>query len=58
MRRDQDPAPVRMTFIPVKDGVAIASGVVVPGRGRWTLTVQILTDATTDYAATAPYVVH
>jgi copper transport protein len=47
---------VQLTFAPAGGvGQAVASGVVVPSAGDWTLTVQVLTDATTDYAATTSY---
>jgi len=46
---------VRMTFAMTGPGQAVATGVVVPSAGEWTLTVQVLTDATTDYAATTSY---
>ncbi|HEY6797119.1 MAG TPA: CopD family protein, partial [Kineosporiaceae bacterium] len=55
LRRVGIPGPVRFSFTPIADGVGLASGVVVPSAGRWTLTVQVLTDATTDYAATTSY---
>jgi len=55
LRREGDAAPVRLTFAPVSDGVAVASGVVVPAPGRWTLTVQVLTVGTTDYAGSVSY---
>lgn len=58
LRPTGDAGPVRLTFTPVADGEAVATGVVVPSRGRWTLTVQVLTDASTDYAATTAYRVH
>lgn len=58
LRRDGGTGPVRQQFAPIADGEAVASGVVVPEAGRWTMTVQVLTDATTDYAATAAYTVH
>jgi len=52
-----DAAPVRVAFAPTAAGQAVASDVVVPSAGQWTLTVQVLTDATTDYAAEAKYAV-
>ena len=56
LTRKGDPAgAVRMTFAVTGPGQAIATGVVVPSAGEWTLTVQVLTDATTDYAATTSY---
>jgi len=55
LRREGDAAPVRLTFAPVSDGVAVATGVVVPAPGRWTLTVQVLTVGTTDYAGSVSY---
>jgi copper transport protein len=47
--------PVRFTFANAGPGRGIANGVVVPGPGRWSLTLEVHTDATTDYAATATY---
>ena len=39
-------------------GHGTADGVVVPGTGTWTLTVQVHTDPTTDYAAATSFQVH
>jgi copper transport protein len=52
-----DPAggAVRTTFSVTGPGQAVATGVVLPSSGEWTLTVQVLTDATTDYSATTSY---
>ncbi|HVN11142.1 MAG TPA: copper resistance protein CopC [Kineosporiaceae bacterium] len=50
-----DTAPVRFTFTPAGPGHGTAEGVVVPSVGRWSLTVDVLSDAATDYAATAGY---
>jgi copper transport protein len=47
--------PVRFSFTVLAPGHGTASQVIVPAPGRWTLTVQVQTDATTDYAATATY---
>jgi copper transport protein len=57
LRREGGAGPVRQQFAPIADGEAVAANVVVPEAGRWTMTVQVLTDATTDYAATAAYTV-
>ena len=54
-RRGTSAGPVRITFDPGTPGQAIAAGVVVPSAGDWTLAVQVLTDATTDYSAEATY---
>jgi copper transport protein len=56
LRPEGDAGPVSLTFTPVADGEGVATGV-VPSAGRWKLTVQILTSATTDYAATTAYTV-
>jgi hypothetical protein len=42
---------------PVADGAgrSVAGTVVVPAAGTWSLTVQVRTDATTDYSATLTY---
>jgi copper transport protein len=52
-----DGGPVRLSFIPIKDGEGVATNVVVPSAGRWTLTVQIFTTETTAYAARTAYTV-
>jgi copper transport protein len=57
LRREGGAGPVRSPFTTVADGEAVAPGVVVPEAGRWTLTVQVLTDATTAYAASTTYTV-
>ena len=57
-RADNQLGPVRFTFAPTGPGHATATDVVVPGPGTWTLTVQVHTDATTDYAATTTFEVH
>ena len=57
-RADNQLGPVRFTFAPTGPGHATATDVVVPGPGTWTLTVQVHTDATTDYAATTSFEVH
>jgi copper transport protein len=54
-RRGYSTGPVAVTFAAGGVGQAVASGVVVPTAGDWTLTVQVLTDSTTDYAATTTY---
>jgi copper transport protein len=56
LTRAGETVPVRITFAATGDGEATATAV-VPTAGRWTLTVQVLTDATTDYAATTSYLV-
>jgi copper transport protein len=53
----EDPGPVRMQFSPAETGEGVATGVVVPSSGRWTLTVQIVTEGTTNYAARTTYTV-
>jgi copper transport protein len=58
LRPEGGAGPVRFSVTPIADGEGLASAVVVPSAGRWTLTVQVLTDATTDYAATISYLVH
>ena len=47
--------PVRFRFTPTGPGHGTADGVVVPGPGRWTLSIDVQTDASTDYAATTTY---
>jgi hypothetical protein len=47
---------IDMTFLPGKPGEGTARAV-VPSAGTWTLTVHIVTDATTDYAAATTYTV-
>ncbi|HET9657468.1 MAG TPA: hypothetical protein VFP72_19105, partial [Kineosporiaceae bacterium] len=58
VERNQKLGPIRFTFAPTGDGHATAEGIAVPAAGTWTLTAQVHTDATTDYAATATYTVH
>ena len=57
LRASGTDGPVQLTFTPITDGEGLATGVVVPSAGRWTLTVQVLTEGTTDYAATTTYTV-
>jgi copper transport protein len=58
LSRRGDPAgAVQLTFAAGPPGQGVAKGVVVPSAGDWILTVQVLTDATTDYAATTTYFV-
>lgn len=47
----------QLTFVPAADGTARVTTEVSPA-GRWRLTVHVLTDPTTDYAATTIYTVH
>ena len=47
--------PVRFRFTPTGPGHGTATDVVVPGPGRWTLDVDVQTDASTDYAANTTY---
>jgi copper transport protein len=54
-RQGDSAGAVALTFARGTPGQAVANGVVVPWAGVWTLTVQIRTDATTDYAATTAY---
>ncbi len=48
-------APVRFGFADTGPGHGTAADVIVPQPGAWTLTIQIHTDATTDYAAAVRY---
>jgi copper transport protein len=57
VERGKGLGPVRFTLTPLAPGHASAANVIVPSPGRWTLTTQVMTDATTDYAATATYTV-
>jgi copper transport protein len=56
-RQGASTGPVRVTFTSNGDGQARATGVVVPSAGRWTLTVQVVTDLITDYAGATTYTV-
>lgn len=47
--------PISFGFAPTGPGHGTAPGVVLPQAGRWTLNVQIRTDATTDYSATTSF---
>jgi copper transport protein len=58
VEQQQHLGPIRFTFAPTGTGHATAEAIPVPAAGTWTLTAQIHTDATTDYAATATYTVH
>jgi copper transport protein len=49
--------PVRFTYANTGPGHGTAPAVVVPGSGRWTLTVQIVTPDGDDYAAATTYTV-
>lgn len=51
--------PVRFSYADTgfAEGHGTATGVVVPGRGRWTLTVQVVTTDGDDYAAETTYAV-
>jgi hypothetical protein len=51
-------APVRFVFADTGPGHGTATAVIVPRPGPWTLTIQVHTDATTDYAASVQYEVH
>jgi copper transport protein len=44
--------PITFTFTNAAPGHGVGDRVVVPAAADWTLTVQVHTDATTDYAAT------
>jgi copper transport protein len=57
VERSKGLGPVRFTLTVLAPGHASAANVIVPSPGRWTLTTQVMTDATTDYAATATYTV-
>jgi copper transport protein len=57
VERTKGLGPVRFSFTTLAPGHAAAANVIVPSPGRWTLTTQVRTDATTDYAATATYTV-
>ena len=57
VERSKDLGPVTFDFDDTGPGHGTAADVVVPSPGRWTLTVQVRTDATTDYAATTAYTV-
>ena len=56
-RQGASTGPVRFTFTYAGDGQGRATGVVVPSAGRWTLTVQVVTDLITDYAGSTSYTV-
>jgi copper transport protein len=45
--------PITFTFINAAPGHGVGDRVVIPAAGQWTLTVQVHTDAATDYAATS-----
>jgi copper transport protein len=55
VERTKGLGPVTFQLPVLAPGHASAEAVVVPSPGTWTLTVQIRTDETTDYAATATY---
>lgn len=48
-------APVGFDFLPAGTGHGRSSGLVVPTRGRWRLTVQLYTDPLTNYTAAVTY---
>jgi len=48
-------SPVRFNFLPAGTGHGRSTGLVVPARGRWRLTVQLFTDPLTGYTATTIY---
>jgi copper transport protein len=47
--------PIRFAFAPDAAGRPGSQVVVVPGAGRWSLTVQVQTDPATSYSATLSY---
>jgi copper transport protein len=55
VERTKKLGPVTFALPLLAPGHGSAESVVVPAPGTWTLTVQIRTDETTDYAATATY---
>lgn len=55
--RSKGLGPVKFSFIDEGPGHGTAVAVVVPAPGTWTLTAQVRTDQTTDYAATTTYTV-
>ena len=44
--------PITFPFTNAATGHGVGDRVVIPAAGHWTLTIQVHTDTTTDYAAT------
>jgi len=55
IRRGDTAGAVRLSFVVAAPGQGVANGVVVPSAGDWMLTVQVITNPTTDYAASTTY---